>query len=382
MENGPGEAAKQQLKAAQAVGDLAGMRKALLEAKATGADPVQIEKAILEVEKLEKSATAAEAAARTARADADLGGAAAKSAEAARRAAEASGEDQSAEAPLSEEEAAERRSRAEAHKKRGNEKLKEGSKGAAREALECFTAGLEERCQDPVLVGQLLGNRAHVRMLMRQFVEAVDDCRKAISVDPQNLKAYWRGAKASLHQDLFRNGIEFCESGLRQNSEDVDLMKMKDTCVDKLATQQRRKTELAAMAPSSSSGDPGDFNADEAMAVQDKVNNLSEQVQMVANQVLGKQRERQRTSATQALIAEMPAETKLFQAVGRVFLRQDRQTIEQGMSDNVDRIQKELPGLEKAHEELDKRKIAAEAELKEIIQAFQKSRGAAASNAA
>jgi len=371
------DAAKQQLKAAQAIGDLAGMRKALLEAKTTGADPVQIEQAIAEVEKLEKSAQAAESAARATRADADTGGAAARSAEAARRAAESS--DQPApEAPLSAEEAAERKARAEAHKKRGNDRLKDGSKGAAREAQECFTAGLEERCQDPVLIGQLLGNRAHVRMLLRHFVEAVDDCRKAIEVDPGNLKAYWRGAKASLHQDLFRNGIEFCEAGLRHNSEDGDLVKMKDACVDKLATQQRRKTELAALAPSASSADPGDFNADEAMVVQDKVNDLSEQVQMVAAQIGGKQRERQRTSATEGLIAEMPADTKLYQAVGRSFIRQDREIIEQSLSGNVDRLQKELPGLEKAHEELEKRKVAAEAELKEMVQAFQKSRGAPA----
>merc|ERR1719162_906884 len=99
---------------------------------------------------------------------------------------------------------------------------------------------------------------------------------------------------------------------------------------------------------------------------------------MVAAQIGGKQRERQRTSATEGLIAEMPADTKLYQAVGRSFIRQDREIIEQSLSGNVDRLQKELPGLEKAHEELEKRKVAAEAELKEMVQAFQKSRGAPA----
>merc|ERR1712072_1187516 len=99
-------------------------------------------------------------------------------------------------------------------KKRGNDRLKDNTKSAAKEALECFTTGLEVRCSDNVLNAQLYSNRAHVRMLLRQFVEAVDDCRKAIELDTKNAKAYWRGAKASLHLELCKNGVEFCDAGL------------------------------------------------------------------------------------------------------------------------------------------------------------------------
>ena len=160
------------------------------------------------------------------------------------------------------------------------------------------------------------GNRAHVRLLLRQFVEAalasccscsflltllidrnhdchdsrfvviaglaeVDDCRKAIERDPKNIKAlcgrshaiphpdssdsreaYWRAARASLHLDLCRNGIDFCEAGLKQASfpqpkqaerktdedmlhsytrpQDLDLIKLRDSCAEKLAGQQQR----------------------------------------------------------------------------------------------------------------------------------------------
>merc|ERR1712072_375912 len=156
-------------------------------------------------------------------------------------------------------------------KKRGNDRLKDNTKAAAKEALECFTAGLEVRCEDRVLNAQLYSNRAHVRILLRQFVEAVDDCRKAIEIDPKNMKAYWRAAKASLNLDLCRNAIEFCEAGLQQDPNDADIMKLRATCAEKLASQQQRRAELAAATRSS-----GDFNADEAMAVQEKVNELKE----------------------------------------------------------------------------------------------------------
>lgn len=40
--------------------------------------------------------------------------------------------------------------------------------------------GLEVRCSDPVLNAQLYSNRAHVRLLLRQFVEAAPGAKRVV----------------------------------------------------------------------------------------------------------------------------------------------------------------------------------------------------------
>ena len=84
-------------------------------------------------------------------------------------------------------------------------------------------------------------------------------------------EAYWRAARASLQLDLCRNGLEFCEAGLLQAPGDADLQKLRASCAEKLSGQQQRRKAQEALATR-------DFNADEAMAVQDKVNELNEQL--------------------------------------------------------------------------------------------------------
>ncbi|CAE7352404.1 ttc4 [Symbiodinium pilosum] len=265
--------------------------------------------------------------------------------------------------------------KAEAFKKKGNERLKDNTKSAAREALEFFTSGLEVRCSDPKLNAQLFSNRAHVRLLLRQFVEAVDDCRKAIDRDPKNIKAYWRAARASLHLDLCRNGIDFCEEGLRQAPGDSDLIKLRDSCAEKLAGQQQRRAEARSSANR-------DFNADEAMAVQEKVSGLNEQLARVQASFAQKQRQRVRLELTQQTVTSTPEDAKLYRGVGRCFLLGDRQPILDEMKTTMDSIDEELPKLQKASQELEKRKDDAEKELREMIAAFQKQADRSAAAAA
>jgi len=254
--------------------------------------------------------------------------------------------------------------KAEAFKKKGNERLKDNTKSAAREALEFFTSGLEVRCSDPVLNAQLYSNRAHVRLLLRQFVEAVDDCRKAIERDPKNIKAYWRAARASLHLDLCRNGIDFCDAGLEHAPKDGDLQKLRATCAEKLAGQQQRRKAQASSAQR-------DFNADEAIAIQDKVTGLNEQLSRLKATLGSKQRQRVRLELTQQTIDSTPDDAKLYRGIGRCFLLGERQGMLDEMKSTMDSIDEELPKMQKASEELEKRKDDAEKELREMITAFR-----------
>lgn len=346
------ETVRERLARAQASGKMEEIEAALRDAQAAGADPAAIEQALSEVQRVKSKNDSGQ----------DTG-----SADTTADSTASTSKDEAADA---EREAAEARARADGLKQRGNASLKAGTKSAAREALEFFTAGLEVRCLDNVLNAQLYSNRAHVRLQLRQFVEAVDDCRKAIEIDPKNMKAYWRAAKASLNLDLCRNGIEFCEAGLRQEPNDPDLMKLRATCADKLAAQQQRRAEMATTA-----GARTDFNADEAMAVQDRVNELNEQVEIMKMQQAGKQRERLKGQLTMKEIESCPADTKMYLSVGRGFVLEDRQALEKRIKIKSDHLEEELPKLNNAIQEMDKRKDAAEKELREMVQAFKHQQG-------
>jgi len=343
----------EKLAAAQESGDLTQIQQTLMEAKAAGADPAQIDQALAEVRRLSGTGASTKDSASTSD---------------SKKEASSTGEaeqDQAAAEAAAEAAAAEARARAEALKKKGNERLKESTKSGAREALDFFTDGIEIRCSDPVLNGQLYSNRAHVRMLLRQFVEAVDDCRKAIESDPKNIKAYWRGAKASMHLDLLKNGVEFCEAGLKQGPKDADLIRLRDSCAEKLSEQQKRRSEQAS-APTKS-----EFNADEAMAVQEQVNSLTEQVESLKSSIMSKQRDQARVKLTKSIVSETPEETKLYTSMGRAFMLQERSVVEKRLSSSLESLDTELPKLLKTHQELEKRRESSEKELKEMIRSLQ-----------
>jgi len=270
------------------------------------------------------------------------------------------------EPPMSEAEAAERRTRAEGLKLRGNECLKTKTKSASREALEFYTAGLEVRCVDRVLTAQLYSNRAHVRILLAHFVEAVDDCRKAIEIDQKNMKAYFRAATASLKLDLMRNAIEFCEAGLKQDPNDADIMRLCSTAAEKLGVQQKKRAEADAATRAG-----GDFNAEEAMAVQEKVNELAEQCDMMKGTLYQKQREQHKAQLTEKTLADQPQETRMYIGVGRTFLKEPREAIEQKLTAKLEKLTEEIPRLEKTYQEMERRKDAAEKEFREMVSSYK-----------
>lgn len=115
-------------------------------------------------------------------------------------------------------------------KEKGNAKLKDEDKEGA---LECYSEGLsigwkaidvfrglsEDFEPLKVAVAQICTNRAHVRLLLDQAELALEDCKKALEVDFQNAKAYWRGTVAALRlpetHEGRRQAAELLRQGLR-----------------------------------------------------------------------------------------------------------------------------------------------------------------------
>merc|ERR1712232_979540 len=105
------------------------------------------------------------------------------------------------------------------------------------------------------------------------------------------------------------------------------------------------------------------------MGVQEKINNLTAQLEGVKGSMIGKQRERLKSALTRTNVKDSPPDTKLYTSVGRCFMAEERSVIEEYLDTTITSLDEELPRLNKTYQELEKRKEAAEMEFKEMIDA-------------
>merc|ERR1719282_1686603 len=103
-----------------------------------------------------------------------------------------------------------------------------------------YTKGLEMECKDKALNSQLHSNRAAVSMRMKANDKAIDDCRRAIELDPKNTKAWYRGAKASEALGLTEQGLKFCKGALEASPDDEQLKKLQSKFKKQFAQEQEQ----------------------------------------------------------------------------------------------------------------------------------------------
>ncbi|CAK0859174.1 unnamed protein product, partial [Prorocentrum cordatum] len=76
------------------------------------------------------------------------------------------------------------------------------------------------------LNSQLYSNRAAVSLRVGEYQKAVDDCRRAILQDPANIKARFRGAKASEALGLTSQAIRFCDGALALSPAEKEVLQL------------------------------------------------------------------------------------------------------------------------------------------------------------
>ncbi|KAJ0403964.1 hypothetical protein P43SY_009457 [Pythium insidiosum] len=78
----------------------------------------------------------------------------------------------------------------------------------------------------PQLTSQILSNRAAVHLEMKNYSSCRSDAARAIRYDKQNVKAYYRGAKASRLLRKAQDTLHFAELGLEIDPENKLLLKL------------------------------------------------------------------------------------------------------------------------------------------------------------
>eukprot|EP01132_Coremiostelium_polycephalum_P005169 gene5169-6434_t len=135
--------------------------------------------------------------------------------------------------------------RSESFKNLGNDYFK-GGKEFYSQALYYYNQALNVKCDNLKLNSVYLSNRAAVNLELKNYGHVIKDCTIAIEFNPENVKAYFRGAKASFALGKYKESIEFCDGGLKVDSANKELKTIKENSqqkLDAIAKREREKRE-------------------------------------------------------------------------------------------------------------------------------------------
>lgn len=130
-------------------------------------------------------------------------------------------------------------------KEQGNDIVKhKNNKYYLRNAVICYTKALYEQCGDTVLESQCYSNRAHAQILLGNNRKAVEDCVEALKLNANNVKACFRGAKASSSLEDPDKAISFCQMGLKVEPDNAELMALLSKVKNKMEKDNLAKELL------------------------------------------------------------------------------------------------------------------------------------------
>ncbi|KAK9171309.1 TPR repeat-containing protein [Cryptosporidium meleagridis] len=124
----------------------------------------------------------------------------------------------------------------------GNEYFQDGNV-RYKDAIIAYTKGIEQKSTDKETNSLLYSNRAHVYLLLKRYVDCVDDCRASLKENPKNVKAAYRGCRASMCMQLYRQALNFALHGLKYEENNPELLKLKSQLEERLSEIEKRKKE-------------------------------------------------------------------------------------------------------------------------------------------
>ncbi|GLT54000.1 hypothetical protein SLA2020_272340 [Shorea laevis] len=124
-------------------------------------------------------------------------------------------------------------------KEKGNQYVKMGKKHYA-DAIDCYTRAIDQNVLSDSENSILFSNRAHVNLLLGNYRRALMDAEEAIKLFPENVKALYRAAKASLSLNLLAEAKSFYENGHEHDPNNEELKKLaKQIDLRRLENEQR-----------------------------------------------------------------------------------------------------------------------------------------------
>ncbi|KAF4751309.1 Tetratricopeptide repeat protein 4, partial [Perkinsus olseni] len=128
--------------------------------------------------------------------------------------------------------------RSENFKERGNEQMKAGLLDGA---INAYTNALSVHCGDSKLDATVHSNRAQAYLKQKKYIQCISDAQQALSLDPTQVKAAYRGAVACRELKLFARSAKFARYGLKVDPDSKDLSKVMGQAIDELKKSRERR---------------------------------------------------------------------------------------------------------------------------------------------
>ncbi|CAN6903211.1 unnamed protein product [Brassica oleracea] len=129
-------------------------------------------------------------------------------------------------------------------KEQGNECVRKGKKHYS-EAIENYTKAINQGVLSDSETSILFSNRAHVNLLLGNYRRALTDAEEAIKLCPDNVKAVYRAAKASLSLDLLSEAKSYCEKGIEKYPSNEDMKKLLKVVTLKKQEKEQHEAEVS-----------------------------------------------------------------------------------------------------------------------------------------
>lgn len=129
-------------------------------------------------------------------------------------------------------------------KEKGNEYVKMGKKHYS-DAIDCYTRAVNQNALSDAEQSILYSNRAHVNLLLGNYRRALQDAEDAIKLNPSNVKALYRAAKAAFSLNLLAEAKGLCEKGLQHSSSNEELKKLAKQIDIQKSEMERREAEVS-----------------------------------------------------------------------------------------------------------------------------------------
>jgi tetratricopeptide (TPR) repeat protein len=133
---------------------------------------------------------------------------------------------------------------AERAKQKGNHFLKRGPR-YYKEAIAHYTEAIQAGGKDDAKNAIYYSNRAAVELLRKNYGKVVEDCTKAMQLNPSHIKAYFRCARAQAGLHKWQLCVDVCEAGLKIEASNKEILKELENARAKLEVrrQEAKKKE-------------------------------------------------------------------------------------------------------------------------------------------
>lgn len=255
------------------------------------------------------------------------------------------------------------------HKQQGNALY---TAGKTAEAVDAYTKALQ--CDDlpPPDRATILCNRAQCFLKLNDNAKAAEDCTACLTLSPDNVKALFRRAAAL-------EALGDLADALRDYR---DVARVSPSVADAGAGVRRLEAKLGIAPTAVVPADDGrlEVTDEEMRGLQEvtlRLKDVKRQRAKAAAQLAATQRERKQVSITQATLAQLPAGTRSFRAVGRMFLHTPGAEMDTLLADRLAKADTRERVCEGTIGYLARQEADAEAAYGEMIRGLKAKRGMA-----